>query len=58
MPEKRRSGDRGTCESLQKLYIVRKVLCKLQSIVTVLVTGYKLQDSLVRLLLQTLTYTY
>ena len=47
MPEKKRSGGRGTCESQQKLYSARKVLCALQSIVTTLVTGYKLQDSLV-----------
>jgi len=57
MPEKKRSGDRGTCEILQKLCNVRKVLCKLQSIVTALVTGYKLQDSFVSLLFYTVTYT-
>jgi len=56
MPEKKRPGVRGTCESLKKLYSVRKVLCKLQSIVTALVTGYKLLDSLVRLLSYTVTF--
>jgi len=40
MPEKKRSGDRSTCESLQKPYSVREILCTLQAIVTALVTGY------------------
>jgi hypothetical protein len=37
MPEKKRSGNRSICESKQKLYIVRKILCMLQWIVTALV---------------------